>query len=134
MHPHSCCILLHGFTPCPVCYSPQTLTIHNASSSKVSYFILSLPSQQIVLAGGSCKLPQLRYLLIGKFPNAQHHTSLPPESVAVLGCAQEAGILTRFHGKQIQLLSDKSYIPCTSNDLWIIVSYASFHLYHSFRH
>ena len=76
---------------------------------------------QVVLIGGSCKLPQLRRLLKDKLPNAQHHSSLPPENVAILGCAQEAGILMDSPRKQMQSFLGNSLIPCTPSDLWISV-------------
>lgn len=80
-----------------------------------------------MLAGGSCRLPQLRLLLKEKLPIAQHHASLPTENVAILGCAQEAGILIGSHKKRIKSTSFSSVIPCTSADLWISVSVVVYH-------
>lgn len=47
--------------------------------------------------------------------------SLPPENVAVMGCAQEAGILVDVHRNQALSFGGNSLIPCTQSDLWIIV-------------
>lgn len=64
----------------------------------------------------------MRSLLKEKLPKAQHHSSLAPENVAVLGCAEEAGILVKSFGKGIRSVTDSSLLPCTPFDLWISVS------------
>lgn len=75
---------------------------------------------QVVLAGGSCKIPRLQQILREEFPSSEVLTSIAPDEVVVVGCAVEAGILGAHQGEEGG--TDSGMVPCTPEDVWIAVS------------
>ena len=75
---------------------------------------------QVVLAGGSCKIPRLQQMLREEFSSSEVLTSIAPDEVVVVGCAMEAGILGAHQGKEEG--ADSGMVPCTPEDIWIAVS------------
>lgn len=78
---------------------------------------MTLCSLQVVLAGGSCRIPRLQQLLQEQLPSAQHLLSLPPPEVVAVGAALEAGLLT---GRDVGQ-APHPQLQCTAADLWIAV-------------
>ena len=75
---------------------------------------------QVVLAGGSCRIPRLRDLLAKEFPNSELLSSIPVEHVVTLGAAMQAALLVEYSDKLPSPLP--SSLPCVSNDIHITVS------------
>ena len=75
---------------------------------------------QVVLAGGSCKIPRLQQMLREEFPSSEVLTSIAPDEVVVVGCAVEAGILGVHQGEEGD--ADSGMVPCTPEDVWVVVS------------
>ena len=75
---------------------------------------------QVVLAGGSCKIPRLQQMLREEFLSSEVLTSIAPDEVVVVGCAVEAGILGAHQGEEGD--ADGGMVPCTPEDVWVVVS------------
>ena len=75
---------------------------------------------QVVLAGGSCKIPRLQQMLREEFLSSEVLTSIAPDEVVVVGCAVEAGILGAHQGEGGG--ADSGMVPCTPEDVWVVVS------------
>ena len=79
--------------------------------------MVTLGSLQVVLAGGSCRIPRLQQLLQEQFPSARLLLSLPPPEVVASGAALEAGLLT---GRDVGQ-APHPQLQCAATDLWIAV-------------
>ena len=76
---------------------------------------------RVIMAGGSCNVPQLHSLLESEFPGSEILSSSPSPEVAVAtGCALEAGLIKeRWEGRGEE--EDGVQVPCVPHDLWIKV-------------
>ncbi len=82
---------------------------------------LSTP-MQVVLVGGSCKIPRLQQLLREAFPCSTLHLSVPPDEVITKGCALQAGLMAAMPGKRVEEGGRLSrVVSCTREDLWLNV-------------
>ncbi|CAI8030971.1 Heat shock 70 kDa protein 14 [Geodia barretti] len=74
---------------------------------------------RVIMAGGSCNIPQLHSLLESEFPGSEILSSSPSPEVAVAtGCALEAGLIKeRWEGRGEE--EDGVQVPCVPHDLWI---------------
>lgn len=61
--------------------------------------------QDVVFAGGSCRIPRLQRLVREALPGAKMHSNLSPEHVVAFGAARQAAILTgQFNNPVADLL------------------------------
>uniref|UniRef100_U5ESP3 Putative heat shock protein n=1 Tax=Corethrella appendiculata TaxID=1370023 RepID=U5ESP3_9DIPT len=60
---------------------------------------------QIVVCGGGMKIPKIQQMLSGMFPKANVLTHIIPDEVIALGCAKQAGILTKQWDHEYEHLS-----------------------------
>ena len=84
---------------------------------------------QVILAGGSCKIPLLQKLLETEFPTSELHLlSPPPDEAIATGCALQAALMQRRwerwreSGEEEKEEEDEGVmLPCIPYDLWIKV-------------
>ena len=86
---------------------------------------------QVLLAGGSCKIPRLQQLFREEFPSSNLHTSPPPDVAIATGCALQASIMVergrgRSEGGGGGVSGESGEggveVACVPADLWISVS------------
>lgn len=53
---------------------------------------------QVVLCGGSARIPRLQQMIREMFPDVELLTSAPPDEVIAVGAALEAGLLVGREG------------------------------------
>lgn len=73
---------------------------------------------QVVLCGGSARIPKLQQLIKEIFPAVELLNSIPPDEVIPIGAAIEAGILL---GKENPLLEEETLIECSAKDILLKV-------------
>lgn len=73
---------------------------------------------QVVLCGGSARIPKLQQLIKDIFPTVELLNSIPPDEVIPIGAAIEAGILL---GKENPLLEEETLIECSAKDILLKV-------------
>lgn len=73
---------------------------------------------QVVLCGGSARIPKLQQLIKDIFPTVELLNSVPPDEVIPIGAAIEAGILL---GKENTLLEEDALIECSAKDILLKV-------------
>lgn len=74
---------------------------------------------QVVLCGGSARIPKLQQLIKDIFPTVELLNSIPPDEVIPIGAAMEAGILL---GKENPLLEEEAlFIECSAKDILLKV-------------
>lgn len=74
---------------------------------------------QVVLCGGSARIPKLQQLIKDIFPNVELLNSIPPDEVIPIGAAIEAGILL---GRENPLLEEEAlFIECSAKDILLKV-------------
>lgn len=73
---------------------------------------------QVVLCGGSARIPKLQQLIKDIFPTVELLNSIPPDEVIPIGAAIEAGILL---GKENTLLEEDALIECSAKDILLKV-------------
>ncbi|XP_023618294.1 heat shock 70 kDa protein 14 [Myotis lucifugus] len=95
----------------PINLSPAT---HTPFSERLYYCYLEL--YQVVLCGGSSRIPRLQQLIKDLFPAVELLNSIPPDEVIPIGAAIEAGILT---GKENLLVEDSLKIECSAKDILV---------------
>lgn len=75
---------------------------------------------QVVLSGGSAKIPKLQQMIKDLFPDVELLCSIPPDEVIPIGAANQAGILV---GKESLVLDDDSItVDCCASDILVKVS------------
>lgn len=77
-----------------------------------------------MLAGGGCRVPRLREMLSKVFPNSELLGSVPADHVVTLGAAMQAALMEEYNAKLPPSLP--SSLPCTSQDIYVVVSEAWF--------
>ncbi|EPY75807.1 hypothetical protein CB1_001561007 [Camelus ferus] len=90
----------------------QTLNCMNLDL-KFDFLIL-----QVVLCGGSSRIPRLQQMIKDLFPAVELLNSIPPDEVIPIGAATEAGILI---GKENPLVEDSLKIECSTKDILVKV-------------
>lgn len=84
---------------------------------------------QVVLCGGSARIPKLQQLIKDIFPNVELLNSIPPDEVIPIGAAIEAGILL---GRENPLLEEEAlFIECSAKDILLKVRLKLFYLKNS---
>nr|XP_020653423.1 heat shock 70 kDa protein 14 isoform X1 [Pogona vitticeps] len=74
---------------------------------------------QVVLCGGSARMPKLQQLIKELFPMVELLNSVPPDEVIPIGAAMEAGILL---GKDNTFLDDEMLsVECSAKDILVKV-------------
>lgn len=91
----------------PVCFISQTKDL------KFLWCVF-----QVVLCGGSARIPKLQQLIKDIFPTVELLNSIPPDEVIPIGAAIEAGILL---GKETTLLEEDALIECSAKDILLKV-------------
>uniref|UniRef100_G1PUG6 Heat shock 70 kDa protein 14 n=1 Tax=Myotis lucifugus TaxID=59463 RepID=G1PUG6_MYOLU len=94
-----------------LCMNPCTGSLN----SPINRFCLQLISE-VVLCGGSSRIPRLQQLIKDLFPAVELLNSIPPDEVIPIGAAIEAGILT---GKENLLVEDSLKIECSAKDILV---------------
>ncbi|XP_068132257.1 heat shock 70 kDa protein 14 [Hyperolius riggenbachi] len=72
---------------------------------------------QVVLCGGSARIPKLQQLIRDLFPEVELLNSLPPDEVIPIGAAIEAGILVGKDNLSTEL--DSITIECSASDILV---------------
>ncbi|KAG9489939.1 heat shock 70 kDa protein 14 [Eleutherodactylus coqui] len=72
---------------------------------------------QVVLCGGSARMPKLQQLIRDLFPDVELLSSIPPDEVIPIGAAIEAGILLGKENPSMEL--DTITIECTASDILV---------------
>ncbi|XP_063782979.1 heat shock 70 kDa protein 14 [Pseudophryne corroboree] len=72
---------------------------------------------QVVLCGGSARIPKLQQLIMDLFPEVELLNSIPPDEVIPIGAAIEAGILLGKDNLSTEL--DTITIECSSSDILV---------------
>uniref|UniRef100_A0A8D1W908 Heat shock 70 kDa protein 14 n=1 Tax=Sus scrofa TaxID=9823 RepID=A0A8D1W908_PIG len=70
----------------------------------------------VVLCGGSSRIPRLQQMIKELFPAVELLNSIPPDEVIPIGAAIEAGILI---GKENLLVEDSLKIECSAKDILV---------------
>ncbi|KAK2515290.1 Hspa14 [Columba livia] len=84
-------------------------------SSTISQAKMASTVFQVVLCGGSARIPKLQQLIKDIFPNVELLNSIPPDEVIPIGAAIEAGILL---GRENPLLEEEAlFIECSAKDI-----------------
>lgn len=73
---------------------------------------------QVILTGGSAKIPRLQQLVGDAFPKADLLCSLPPDEALAAGASTEAALLL---GQQIQASADASLVPALATSVFCMV-------------
>ncbi|KAM4748064.1 heat shock 70 kDa protein 14 [Rhinophrynus dorsalis] len=72
---------------------------------------------QVVLCGGSARIPKLQQLIKDLFPEVELLSSIPPDEVIPIGAAIEAGILLGKENLSTDL--DTITIECSASDIFV---------------
>ena len=81
---------------------------------------------QVIIAGGSCKIPLIQSLLTREFPNSEiigspSSSATSPEEAVVVGCALQAGLMREGWEGGEDVEGEGVEIACVPHDLWIKV-------------
>ena len=117
----------------PLTPPPSLLPPHSSSLTPPPHSSPLTPHTltQVLLAGGSCKIPRLQQLFREEFPSSNLHTSPPPDVAIATGCALQTSIMAergrgRSEGGGGGVSGESGEggveVACVPADLWISVS------------
>lgn len=112
-----------GHSLCAWCWggevsAPSPILVNLSFNSQTKDLKLLSCVFQVVLCGGSARIPKLQQLIKDIFPVVELLNSIPPDEVIPIGAAIEAGILL---GKENTLLEEDALIECSAKDILLKV-------------
>uniref|UniRef100_A0A8C5PHD9 Heat shock protein family A (Hsp70) member 14 n=1 Tax=Leptobrachium leishanense TaxID=445787 RepID=A0A8C5PHD9_9ANUR len=100
-----------------ICSSLFTQCIHPINSLLEEVGFLPTDVNQVVLCGGSARIPKLQQLIKDLFPEVELLTSIPPDEVIPIGAAIQAGILLGKDNLSTDL--DSITIECSAINIYV---------------
>lgn len=76
---------------------------------------------QVVLCGGSTKIPRLQALIRDLFPDVEVLSSIPPDEVIAVGAALQAGLLVSKDDLDLDLESQATTVEVSAKDILLKV-------------